>query len=261
MTAEKALTMSRTENIITLIGKLSSSNVVLKKFSYEDGMDITNDCRKPPPRLLWHVRRALSWINQDHLKGLGFIWLMDHIPETTEDENAKRALAGELLLYGAYGPQKGRLPSYVLLLTQYVYLGIPAFYSVTPVPTLRIVKTLAHEVAHHLIATRGYVFQPGEDLSDQESLANRYAAGVLQDMMKRWHYKLGRWLINDLAETNYAFGAIEWQKQRYCAAADRWHKAWALNPELEDIADLYWQAKDMCDGEQSPTRMAHRTSG
>ena len=257
MTAEKGLSMSRTESTKTVTGKLSgSSSIVMKKLGYEASMDIKNDCRKPPLGLLWHVRQALSWIDQDHLRGLGYIWLMDYIPETTEDENAKRALTGELLLYGAYGPQKGSLPSYVLLLTQYTYFGIPAIYSLTPVPTLRIVKTLAHEVAHHLIATRGYVSYSGEDIGDQESLANRYAEGVLQRMMKRWYYRLGQRLINDLAETNYAFGAIEWEKQRYCAAAERWYKAWELNPELEDIADLYWQAKDMCDGKQSPPPIA-----
>lgn len=209
-------------------------------------VEIKNDCKNPPPGLLWHVRRALSWIDQDHLTDLGLIWLMDDVLDSDHSEYAKGVRAGKYVLYGAYGPRKGDLPSYILLLTRYVYSGVPSVYWLTPVPTLRIIKTLAHEVAHHLQATRGYIFQPNENPKDHELLAETYAAGVYKKMIKRWHYKLGQRLINSLAKTNYAFGTIEWQKQRYCAAAERWHKAWELNPELEDIADLYWQAKHLC---------------
>lgn len=214
-------------------------------------MYIKNDCRHAPLGLLAHVRRGLNWIEDEHLAGLDYLWLMDSIPEETTDETAIQAKTEGFGLYGAYKPREGSNQSYILLFVQEIYRGIPAIYAMTPVPTLRIARTLAHEVAHHLVSQRGYVFQPGEKRSDEERHANNYAAGVLQNMKKRWWYRLGQKLINDLAHTHYVFGVEEWKRQEYCAASDRWFKAWDLNPELEnEVKDWYWQAKERCAAEK-----------
>ena len=65
-------------------------------------MYIKNDCKNSPVGLLWHIHRSLSWINADDLQELDFIWLMDDLPEETEDEDAKSAKEGDCILYGAY---------------------------------------------------------------------------------------------------------------------------------------------------------------
>lgn len=205
------------------------------------------NCRRAPLGLMWHLRRSLSWIPQDDLENLDYIWLMDDIPDGTEDEDARHAREGECILYGAYKARQGDRPSYVLLFVRYVYEGIPALYWLTPVITWRMTRTLAHEVAHHALAQRGYIFHPGEDEKDEEALAERYAAEVLDRMAKRWHYRLARWVIRDLAETHYILGIVAWKSQRYCKAADKWFKAWNLNPNLDEVANWYYHARKLCE--------------
>jgi hypothetical protein len=79
---------------------------------------------------------------------------------------------------------------------------MPRLYWYTPASTLNICYTLAHEVGHHLIATRGYVFEKTESYSDdeiEEEFCNRYAFVVTKRMLKRYYYRFGDWLLRDLA--------------------------------------------------------------
>ena len=223
-----------------------AKNIFIEIGKQAEPLCVKLDLVKPPLGLMWHLRRSLKWIDPDHFQGLDFIWLMDDIPKEGADEFGQRVLAKEAVLYGVYKAKEEVYSSYILLLLRYIYLGIPSIFAFTPVPTFLITKTLAHEVAHHLIATRGYVFQRSEDISDKESLANRYAESVLQKMRKRWYYRLGERLIKEHAETHYVFGIQEWKHERYCEAADRWYKAWRLNSQLENVVEWYFDAKEKC---------------
>ena len=90
-------------------------------------------------------------------------------------------------------------PPLIGLVSEVLFAGLPGVFKYTPLATLRIAEVLAHEVGHHLIHTRGYVFNPnelhnGKNGAEAEGLADLYAAeknrkngeeGKLQDS---WSY-------------------------------------------------------------------------
>lgn len=213
-------------------------------------LKILNCCTAPPLALEWQVRRSLRWFDESDLQGLDLIRLEDELPELTEGaaDWVKRVQAeGESShVYGWYSPGKAEVPPYIMLYVRQVYRGIPSLLWWSSVPTLRLVRTLAHEVAHHVITTKGYVFQPGETAADEELIANRYAETVLAKMRAHWRYRFAHWCLRDLAGWHYAFGSVDWREKKYEAAADRFFKAWDLDPEHADASYWYWRAKEMC---------------
>ncbi len=132
-----------------------------------------------------------------------------------------------------------------MLYARQIYRGIPRFLWWSSLPTLRIARALAHEVGHHMAATRGYVIRPGEDRNQEESLADRYAANVLERMTTHWSYKLGRWGLKDLAGWHYVFGIADWRAKKYGSAADSFYKSWLLDRQNEDALYWYWRAREM----------------
>jgi hypothetical protein len=202
-------------------------------------VQVENQCSNPPLGLAWQVRRSLSWINQADLVGIEFICLMDEVPTSVKGEIEEGST------HGFYCFQTSSSRPYIILSIREIYRGVPSFLWWSSVPTLRISRTLAHEVAHHLVATKEHVSKQIETSEDEESFANEYAGKVLKKMTKRWYYKLGSWCIKDLSGWHYAFGLIDMREGNYRAAADHFFSAWDLNPEFEDAADWYWRAREM----------------
>jgi hypothetical protein len=213
-------------------------------------MRIKNDSASPPRGLCRHVRRSLGWIRPDDLDGIDFIWLMDRLPEASvnQDANLSHATREGYNIYGLYSARKGSDPSYIVLLVNDIYRGVPRLYRYTPVVTVLINRTLAHEVGHHLITRRGYVFQPGEKYKHkeiEEEFADRYAFGVLKRMRKRWYYRWAMWAIKDLAKMHYFFGAKEWERGNYKKAAEYWYVAGEFDPDHIEAYRWYLRAKEM----------------
>lgn len=192
-------------------------------------------CNNPPFGLIWQVRRSLHLINKDDLKGIARITLVDDMPDyaRSNDDGASTR--------GFYRYQTEVSPAIIILSIRELYRGIPAFLWWSPVPTLRISWTLAHEVGHHLIFMED-AFRAGVS-ADKELRADKYAEIVLQRMTRRWYYRAGQWCIKDLADWYFAFGLAAAQKKRYRVAADRFYNAWHLNPNIENVADYYLSAK------------------
>lgn len=204
---------------------------------------------------IWHLRRSLTWINPSHLEGLYCIRLLDELPTPTaqSDEWYKHAVEQGYDVFGCYDPKDERTVSCVTLNLKDIYKLIPVAYYWTPVPTLLIAHAVAHEVAHHLVATRGYVFKKGEIFKHreyEEVAANRYAFSVLKKMEERWYYRISRWLIRDLADHHHVLALLDWREKKYEKSAKHWYRAWCLNPELDEAAYWYWRAKKMCSGHQ-----------
>lgn len=212
-------------------------------------MEIVNYCANPPRGLERQLRRSLRWIDEADLLGLAVVALRDEMSVVTANgpKWAQEAEANGVSdhIGGWYSPAKAEVPAYVMLYVQNIYRTIPSWLWWSTVPTLRIVRTLAHEVAHHLKATRGYVNQPGEETEDEESLADSYAEKVLQKMVERWPYRLGQRYLKERASWHYAFGSLDWRDQKYEAAANRFLDAWNLDPSHKSAAYWYWRAKEM----------------
>jgi hypothetical protein len=212
-------------------------------------MIIKNECTKPPRSLITQVRRSLGWISPLDLDGIAFVRLMNEIeePHANSPDWHKRAKAEELCVTGQYSPKQGKSPAHIILYANGLYRGVPSVYRWTTVQTLNICYTLAHEVAHHLVARRGYVFQPDETFphdENEEEFCNRYAFGVSKKMMKRWHYRLGMWALRDLAGWYYAFGCADWKDKNFKKASERFETAFHLDRNHTDALYWYWRAKD-----------------
>src|SRR2546425_11050083 len=130
-------------------------------------MKIKNSCEKLPLGIIRHIRRALSWINPTDLIGIEFIEL--HSKIGAADENSpewhRHATEQDLSVNGLYVRREQLSPAHIKLFVKDLYRGVPKMYWLTPVVTLVAAQTIAHEVGHHLIAERGYVFEKGEKIN------------------------------------------------------------------------------------------------
>jgi len=210
-------------------------------------MFIKNECINPPYGLLMQVRRSLAWISPLDLDGIAFIRLADELEEPNDKSPDwhKRAKAESISITGLYSGQHKDSPAQITLYVRDLYRGIPSLYWWTTVPTLNLIYTLAHEVGHHLIAKRGYIFQPDEKYKhteNEEDFCNRYAFGVTQKMMKRWYYRLGMWGLKDLAGWYYIFGCLDWNEKKYKKAAERFYISFHLDRNREDALNWYRSA-------------------
>ncbi len=211
-------------------------------------MQIYSLCTKPPKGLVWQVRRSLRWFEADHLDGLELILLVDQAPPLTDDlpEWIKNYIIKGVPIYGWYSPsQDGAQLACITLCVQQIYHSIPQYLWWSTIPTLRIIRTLAHEVAHHLFQIRGFIDHLGEIKKDEELLADKYAARILQTALSQWQYQLGSRLAKEIAFWNYSQGIIDWKAKKYEVAAEHFFKAWDLDPELSDVELFYLQAKEM----------------
>lgn len=208
------------------------------------------NCAARPWGLERQLRRSLSWVGEAELEGLAGICLEDELPGATGEwpEWARRAAEENFHVGGWYAPAGDDGPAHITLYVRHVYGAIPPWHWWTTVPTLRIVRTLAHEVAHHLIATGRTSTLPGAAAAagDEEEVANLYAEGVVRRMEGRWAYRWGQRRLKKLAEWHYAFGIADWRGLRYEAAARHFFNAWDLDPTHETAAYWYWRAKEMC---------------
>lgn len=213
-------------------------------------VEIKNDCINPPRGLLWHVQLSLSWIYPADLDGLEFIRLVDKVPEHVLKKNKtfrEREAEGDWI-FGFYQKEQGNNWPSITLIVKRPYALLPSLYKFTPVATMLLAHTLAHEVGHHLISTRGYVFEQREQYRREEfeeEFCNRYAFEVLKKMQSRWYYRLGMWGLKDLAGWFHIFGMIDWEKKRYDAAAAYWKKVIQLNPDSEESVYWYYRAKKL----------------
>jgi hypothetical protein len=212
-------------------------------------MLVKNECKNSPLGLLRQVRRSLSWIHPADLHGIACIVLLDELeePDLSSPEWHKRAKAEGVCVSGQYLSAVGKLPAQGNLYVRALYRGIPLVYRWTTAPSLSICYTLAHEVGHHLIAKRGYIFQDNELFShpeNKEEFCNRYAFGVTKSMMSRWHYRLGMWALKDLAGWYYAVGSTDWKRKNFKKAAENFYTSFHLDPNREDALNWYMRAKD-----------------
>ena len=197
------------------------------------------------PRLTkWHVRRALKWINPVDLAGIEFIRLMDDDPT---DPNARKqpAYLRNPFYSGQYVKKNNRSAAHINLFTRNLYLGIPLLFKLTPVATLITAFILAHEVAHHLVTYRHYIYEPTEKYKAygtydeyEEGMADNYAYDVMRKMSANLYYRLGFWLRRILFKYFFEYGAIVWEKHEYKKAAYYWFCAFRM--ERDNLDATYW---------------------
>jgi len=202
------------------------------------------------PRLTeWHLRRIVTWFIPHDLEGLESIRVIDECPDDTAAAEVAPYLTG-FLSNGHYSRRMDNRPAEVVLYARDVYLGIPKFLLLSPMTTLRIARTLAHEVGHHVIATRGYIYKPWEKYKPwtgtrdpyEEKMANAYASDVIERMLRLWHYKLGKFLARMVSTFFFKAGIQDYSDRKYQSAALLQFRAYTLDPENDDAGQCYRHA-------------------
>lgn len=210
-------------------------------------MKIRNESAFSPRGLIPHVERSLAWINPLDLKGISFIRLMDDLPKPTDRSPRwhKDLKKDYLHLLGLYWGKHKNEPAHINLYVRNLYRGIPSLLATTSIPTLVIAGTLAHEVGHHLICTRGYIFQPTEVFKHKEiveEFCDRFAVSIVKNMMGKWRYRMSRWLIRRLAGWHLAMGSFDEGRKKQMQAAEHFLTAFYLDNNREDALYLYRRA-------------------
>jgi hypothetical protein len=192
--------------------------------------------------LMWQVERAFDCLNVMDTLGISTITLKARAP--TETSNKKSAL----YIFGYYSISSDAEPIATIdLYVEPIFSGIPKFLWWSSVPVILLLRTLAHEIAHHQHAGLGNQSLCIVENEDPEIVANRYAENTLSQMKRKWRYRLGFWWLKELAEWHYVKGIVDAQAGRYESAMSHFHHAWNFNPKLENVAAYFWSAKDKVD--------------
>jgi hypothetical protein len=216
------------------------------------------------PRLTkWHIQRILRWVPAQDLRGLGMIRVMDECPDKELDSARVPTYMWGFLYNGRYIRRNKNRPPEIVLFANDVYFGIPKALLASPVATLKIADTLAHELGHHLVATRGYVYRSSEKYRPyngvrnphEEDIADRYAADITKRMLKRPRYRIGKLMSRVLSNLLYRAGLQNYWKENYQAAASMLARAHSLNLENEDAGQAYRHAMEKLKT-QTPSRLS-----
>jgi hypothetical protein len=220
-------------------------------------MKLINECKNPPSGMLWQVRRSISWIFPGDLEGISCLKLIDQLEPAKEVSEPwyKKARKNEHFIRGWY-QAADRTGASITLHIRDIYKCIPGIYRWTPVATLIITQTLAHEVGHHISRRKGQAVGLTGRLDktpdkEEETRADVYAATVMGRMRRRLHYRLAAWAVNDLAQWHDVHAVLKWQEGKYKDAAERWYKSYLLDPYNERVRHCYWRAKQMCEGDST----------
>ena len=205
------------------------------------------------PRLTeWHIQRALRWISPPDLEGLELIRVIDESHDDPESAKISSYIKG-FPYRGMYLRRTVTRPAEVVLYADYLYLGVPKLLlKRSAMVTVNLARTLAHEVGHHVIATRGYIYQPWEKYQPwdgvrnpyEEKMADAYAADVMQRMLKQWRYQLGDFMARMLSRLLHQAGIAEYWDGKYQRAALLEFCAHNLNLHNEDAGQCYRHAME-----------------
>lgn len=198
-----------------------------------------------------HIRRVLRWFSVRDLEGLESIRVIDECPDDPESAKVPPYLRG-FLHNGHYLRKMKNQPAEVVLYASDVYFGIPKLLMSSRMATLKLARTLAHEVGHHVIATRGYIYKPWEKYKPwdgvrdpyAEKMADAYASDVIERMLKHWPYKLGKLMARMLSTFLYKAGIQDYWDGNYQSAASLQARAHSLNLENEDAGQCFRHAME-----------------
>lgn len=211
------------------------------------------------PRLtLWHVRRVLRWIDTIDLEGITSVRLLSSDTDGASHSSLTAYLAG-VFTPGEY-ERVNKHTSHINLYTKCLYTAIPVALMPAPMATLRVALVVAHEVGHHLIAQRGYIYSSKEKYKaggkydiNKELTANNYAYSVLRRMTSSPYYKIGQWMSRAFSAICYEIGYVAYQKKNYKRAAYYWFIASSNNPADHVAENSYRRAMQMLSGARIET--------
>jgi predicted Zn-dependent protease with MMP-like domain len=210
-----------------------------------------------------HVERVLSWLPKRDLHGLEVVRVIEDAPDDELDGANVPAYMRGFLYNGQYASRTKNRPAQILLYANDVYFGIPKIFLGSRMATLKVARTLAHEVAHHVIAARGYIYDSSEKYKSwkgvrdpaEEDMAHRYASDVVERMKSYWPYMVGNSLARMLSYSFYKAGLQDYWDENHKEAAARQAKPHSLNPQNEDAGQCFRHAIEKLKS-QSPSPLS-----
>jgi hypothetical protein len=219
---------------------------------HENEMKIHNFCKYAPSDIVDQLKYCLSIFDPTHLEGIGWILLFDsHLdlsyPRNSLPEWMKEGLETNTPFFGRYVQILNSNETGFIVLSVMDFLNsVPVIFRWRTVSKLQILRTLAHEVGHHVFATQEN-YNAISKQKDKEEFANLYATEVIKKMLGKWRYRLANRVIKELACWHYSMGIIKFRENQYAASADHYLKAWELDPYLYDAGSRYLSVRNMID--------------
>lgn len=213
-------------------------------------MRIEIDASCFPPITRRHVERVLSWLPKRDLEGLEVVRVIEDCPDEELNADKVPAYMRGFRYNGMYVPRRKNGPAQILLYANDVYFGIPKVFLKSRMATLKIARTLTHEVGHHVIATRGYIYDPSEKYRPwngirnpaEEDMVDRYASDVLERMKRQLSYKVAELQTQTVSHLLYKAGLQDYFAENYKASASRQARAHSLNPKNEEAGQCFRHA-------------------
>jgi len=198
------------------------------------------------------VRDALRWIPDADLAGLDQISLVPSfkgsgycLPSCWMEKADDR-----FLVSGLYEARHLSRPSNIVLFQDALQFPLPEIIRFRPVTTFYVARIVAHEAAHHLASTRGFIFAEHEPTKKgvfEEEMANRYTFEVVNRMKEKWYYRMAEKLLRHFSKVHFLEGQQHWKRGQHARAASSWYKAWLLDLENQETIHWFLKAKASAD--------------
>ena len=194
------------------------------------------------------IHNALKWIPEADLAGLDQISLAPSFKGSgycLPSWWMEKADHG-FLVSGLYEARHLSRPSNIVLFQDALQFPLPEIIRFRPITTLYFARIVAHEAAHHLAATRGFIFAEHEPTRlgvFEEEMANRYSFAVVKRMKERWYYRMAEKLLRHFSKVHFLEGQQHWKRGQHARAADSWYKAWLLDLENQEASLWFLKAK------------------
>jgi hypothetical protein len=196
-----------------------------------------------------HLSKLLRDWEPGDIEGLGSILVWEQSP-TDNDGNQIPAYLRGYLLNGYYSAKTKEAPAHIGLITRDIYAGIPKVLVGTHVGRIKIAQTLAHEIGHHLIWTRGYIHEELERYARrhgvrdplEEQAVDSYAKEKVELLLQRWSNRWVRSISHLMSNQMYQSGLTYFNQGDYNAAAKVSFRAFRLNGTHPDAGQLYRHA-------------------
>jgi hypothetical protein len=180
------------------------------------------------------------------------IRVIDECPDEELDPGRIPAYMRGFLYNGQYLNAKKNRPAHIVLFANDIYFGIPRALLISPVATLKMARTLAHEVGHHVIAGRGYIYRSSEKHRpwngirnpQEEQTADRYASDITEGMLQHWPYRLAKSVSRMFSRLLHRAGLRNYWKENYQTAASLLARAHSLDLANEEAGQAYRHAME-----------------
>lgn len=186
------------------------------------------------------LQRAVRLIGNAWFSGLSEIALLGE--ESSQELDAAGGFdycnEKDLKISGFYFFETDCKLPWIGIYVREVYNGVPFPLSLTPVITLLLGRTLAHEAAHHRLRQKQKIYS---DPRKEEALANAFAKHFETKLCSNLWFRFWRWILHDISRWHFAFGCASYRSADFQKAEKSFYKAWLLDPRNSDAAVWFWQ--------------------